>query len=204
MKTQIGEVLMTDKNGKPTIHPNKTRKYLLPCLKEYGVEFTRRLENVMKVAVGIGDFVISNRKIKEYERHLFVLIDTSLAPKYFRDFIEWVRDHPVYEDDYVYGNVAKSKFHMVVIKFPEKYYESFEIFQSGRYSQMYSEETIEKFFNRYPERNVLIKDHNYKIVFVGKLNKIFNSTIKPEEYEGELDLPPSEREEKFNHHLKRK
>lgn len=214
MKIQIGEVKMEDNKiqsviieNKETeeiqkVPPSKTRKYLLPCLKEYGKVFTRKLENAWKVAVGLGDAILINRDVK-HEKHIFILFDSKPSPKHFKDFMEYIIDQPYYVDDYVYGDIQKSTFHMVILKFPEKYYDAFETFKLGDYSKMFSLEDVEKFFANKPNtKAVLIKEHGYKVVFTRKLNRMFNTELKPEEFEGEYDFKPTEITEIFNHHLK--
>lgn len=205
MKIQLGEVYMDRVTNAKTLYPNKTRKYLLPCLLDYGEVFTAKLSNVFKVAVGIGDIITDNCGFT-HEKHIFVLLDSTIANRFFLRFMNWIRDQPMYEDDYVYGNVQKSTYHMVVLKLPEKFWDTIDKFKVGEYSKMYNYETISKFFEEHSEvRNVLIKDHNYKLVFVNRrLNRKFNTSIEPEDYHGELDFPPTEESDKFNHHLKKK
>lgn len=203
-KYQIGEVYMDRITQQKTIFPNKTRKYLLPCLREYGEVFAHKLSSAFKIAVGIGDIITDNCGFK-HEKHLFILLHSQIAPTHFLNFLEWIKEQPMYVDDYVYGNMQKSKYHMVVIQFPEKYYSSFEIFNKGNYSQMYDADTITGFFEKYPDvQKVFIKDHEYKLVFTKKLNAVFGTTIPAEEWDGELDFPPKEKNEVFNHKFKRK
>lgn len=210
MKIQIGEIYLDKVTAQRIIHPNRTRDYLLPCLKEYGEEFTNKINNVFKVAVGLGDIVLTKRKTPEaYARHIFILLDAKVAKKFFIDFVDWIKDQPMYEDDYVFDDIRKSHYHMVILKFPERFYDSFETFKAGKYSKMFNPETISKFFEKFPDvQKVLIKDSNYKITFTKKLNKWLGNKnsdrIKPEEWEGELDFPPKEDEEVFNTHLKKK
>lgn len=207
MKTQIGEIWMDASNNKMTF-PNKTFKYLLPCLKEYGNIFRLKISNVFKVAVGLGDIVVDKYGTVTYERHVFILIDSSIANKFFVSFLEWIRTQPMYENDYVYDDIQKSNLHMVVIKLPEKYYDSFLAFNKGKYSEMFQGKTIEEIFDNHPDAvAVLIKDHNYKVKFLKRLNKFLNNTnpkdhIKPNEWEGEIEFPPTSKEEIFNNHLK--
>ena len=202
MKIQVGEIYMSEVTQQK-IYTNRTRKYLLPCLREYGANFMVRLDNVFKIAVGIGDIVISNRGIK-HEKHIFILLESTIAPNHFIEFIEWIRQQSMYENDYVFDNIQKSTSHMVILKIPEKYYETFETFKLGDYSKMYTKAEITAFFKSKPEiKQVLIKDHNYRIRFVGKLNKIWGTSLDPNEWEGELDTKVDENEI-FNHHLKKK
>lgn len=203
MKTQVGEIFMQAVEKQILPRYNKTRKYLLPCLMDYGKEFTDKLNGVYKVAAGIGDIIISNKGIK-HEKHIFILLDTTIARNFFITFLDWIREQPQYEDDYVYGNILNSKFHMVIIKLPEKYYGTFETFKLGKYSEMYSKKEIDVLFkNSKTYKKVITKDYNYKIEFVKELNELFDSTITPEEYDGEYDLPP-DKKEIFNNHIKKR
>lgn len=204
MKIQVGEVYMDKVTQQKTLYPNKTRKYLLACLKEYGDEFEKKINSVFKVAVGIGDIVVDNKSEKKYERHIFILLDSTVAKKFFIEFMEWIKEQPMYEDDYVYGNINKSTYHMVVLLFPEKYYDSFQTFKQGKYSEMFKDPKDFDMFNSYPEaKKVFIKEHDYRIVFTERMNTIFNSNVHHSEWEGELDFPPTAKTEKFNHHLKK-
>jgi hypothetical protein len=196
MKIQIGEILM-GQVGQKMIIQNKTYRYLTPCLKAYGLEFEQMYKSVFKIALGIGDMIIIDQD-KKYEQHLFILIDTRLYPKNFIMFLDWIREQVFYEDDYVYGDIKKSPCHMVIITIPEKYMESLTKFTQGKYSEMFSEADIETLFYKYPDQiKVFKKDHNYKITFVRKLNRLYNTSVSVKEYEGELELPPNKDEEFF-------
>jgi len=94
---------------------------------------------------------------------------------------------------------------MVIIKLPESSYKSSELFKKSQFSKMFTKEEVDKYFiNKPNEKAVLVQDKDYKISYTKKLNKIFNSTIKPEELEGELEFPIRKSEEIFNNHLKKK
>lgn len=208
MRIQIGDIRMTQFTDEKPMYPlqNKTKKYLTPILTEYGEEFKRRFNNVLKVAIGIGDVVVENCGYK-HEKHLFILINTLIGNnnQFFLDFLTWIRHQStIYQDDYVFDNIQKSSLHMIVIKFPEKYYESFETFKIGEYSKMFDRATIDKFFDKLPTiKKVFIKDHEYKYYFVGKLNRLYSTNIDAKDYTGELELPITDKTEKFNHHLKK-
>lgn len=203
MKVQVGEVCMDAVTKQKIMYNNKTRKYLLPCLKEYGEEFMSRLNNVFKVAAGIGDIITEDCGF-HHEKHIFILLDSSIAKKFFIEFMDWIKEQSMYEDDYTYYNIQRSNYHMVVLKFPDKFYDSFETFKIGDYSKMFDKTTIEKFFKDYPNTNkVFVKDHNYRFYFTEKVNIKFGTTISGEDWQGELDFPPTPKTEIFNHHLKK-
>jgi hypothetical protein len=203
MKIQIGEIRMNDFTSQGNFVESKTRKYLLPCLKEYGEEFTRRVEAVYKVAVGIGDIIVDKHTNLKCEKHIFILLGSWVAKPHFVDFIDWIRKQPMYVDDYVYDDIQKTDLHMIILKFPEKYWDSLKSFMRGKYSEMFDKETINKLFNNHPEvRKVLVKDKRYRLTFVNRLNRTWETSIDPESYDGELETKPTDEEERFNHHLK--
>lgn len=196
MKIQLSEIIMGKVNQTLPIK-NKTLKYLTPCLRKYGDEFARHYNLVFKVAIGLGDMMIIDEE-KRYEQHLFILIDTRIKPKNFVTFLDWIREEYYYQDDYVYDDIKKSPLHMVIVKIPEEYTQSFEKFTSGKYSEMYAIEDIDTLFSKHPEAKlVLTKDQSYKVRFVRRLNRLYSTTLKPEDYSGELDLPPTKEEEYF-------
>lgn len=192
MKIQINNIVL-----------NKTKAYLAPCLKEYGEVFETKLNSVFKVAMGIGDIILIENGVN-YEQHIFILIDNNIANSHFKQFIKWIRKQDMFEDDYAYDNVTNGQLHMVIIKLPESCYKPAQLFKKSQFSKMFSEEEVTKYFSNKPtEKAVLIKDNNYRIQYTKELNEIFNSTIKPEELEGELDFPIRKKNEIFNTHLKK-
>lgn len=200
IKIQVGRIFM-----------NKTRKYLFPIIKEHGSDFTAKINALFKVAVGIGDMIVDKCGI-HHENHLFILVDTLVNTPQFVSLMDDIRRHPAYEDDYVYGNVSKSRFHMIIIKVPDKYLNTLSNFKQSKFSKMYTQEELNTLFRfntaEMTEENsniksVLIKDHNYKFAFARMVQKEFNipkSEFTSEDIDDsfELDLTISETEEKFN------
>jgi len=192
MKLQIGSIVM-----------NKTKKYLIPCIKEYGERFEKEIVSVDRVAYGIGDIITVKSGVR-FEKHLFILVDTTskFSARSFNRMITWLREQEMYEDDYVFDDIRDGHLHMIVIKLPEKHYHTFETFKMGQFSKMYTQKDVERFFSNKPDiKRVLIKEHSYRIEFVKSLNKKYGSTVSPEEFEGELDMPIRREEEEFNRHL---
>ena len=205
MNIQVGEIIMDRVTKQRIIFPNKSRKYLLACLREYGEEFAFRISDIFKVAVGLGDIVVRNRGFK-HEKHLFVLVDVSVAYSFFVTWMEYFKKHKAYQDDYVFGNFTKSNLHMFIIKFPEKYYDAFETFKLGEYSKMYKKADIDRFFSNHKEYSqVLLKDKNYRFRFARQLNAKYGTTLTAGDIseDMELDEPPTEESEIFNTHLKK-
>lgn len=201
---QVGEIKMDKVMNQ--VHPfkNKTVKYIFPCVKEYGQEFITRIEQVYKIAIGLGDIItrITNKSYA-FEKHLFIALDSTIAAPFFKEFIKWIRDQPMYIDDYVYGNIQKSNIHMVVIRLPDTVNgETISLFKNGTYSKMFGKEAIDKFFNNHPKATkILLKDDGYKLTFAKILKREFGTVVDPEDLTGELDLPPRKDLEIFNSHL---
>lgn len=203
MKIQIGSVFLNDQN-KPILYQNKTSKYIVPILSSLGADFVTRYNSVYKMAVGIGDMLYTEEQCK-FEQQLFLLLKTSIAPLHFIAFLMWIKEQDYYRDDYVFDDIQKTDLHMIVIKMPVAIGEGFDMFKQGMYSRMYPTSYIDRFFKDYPNvQKILIQDHEYKVEFVDSINKEFNSTVPADEWEGELDKPPTEKEEYFNDHLKPK
>lgn len=187
MKIQLGNIYM-----------NRTKKYLVPCLLHYGKDFSDRLNNLFKLACGIGDFALTDMGV-ELEKHVFILIDTKFSRKFFKSTMEWLRTKDYYETDYPFDDIHRGHLHMLVIKLPEQYYDTFGKFKEGQFSSMYSYEDLNKFFiNQSDEFKVLTKDKDHIIKFVGKVNEIFATDMDPDEWTGEADFPIRTHQEVFN------
>lgn len=203
IKIQIGKIFM-----------NRTRKYLLPLIKKYGDEFTFHINQLSKVAVGIGDMVVKKCGF-QHEKHLFILVDSRYKPFRFVSTLNWIREHQSYEDDYVFGNIQSSRFHMIVIRIPDSYLESMEHFRDGRYSKMYSSDDVRQLFSTDGKTGfdrtlyetiikVLVHDHNYMVEFAEQVKLEFqfsdhDYSVHDIDPESEFDLPMSKFEEIFNY-----
>jgi hypothetical protein len=176
--------------GKITI--NKTARFIKPCLRYYGEECVKKLSSVFKLAYGINDVNLN----KEYNHHIFILVDTKKCTNKFIEVIEWVRTQEYYENDYAVDNLLHGRLHMIVIKLPDII--DLSLFLSGKYSQMYNDEEILDSLTD-DDKAIIIKDENYKIKFVEKVNEYFKSNLKLEELkeEAELELPPNIDEKEF-------
>ena len=185
MKIQIGSTYM-----------NKTTKYLAPCLRDYGEMFRNKIRSVSKLAIGVGDMVLIDKNVA-LEKHIFILIDTKTNVTTFIDFLAYIRIQDYYEDDYIFDDANTGRKHMVVISIPEKYTKTLDNFKNNKFSEMYTLEDVNRLFKEDVQK-VLIKDHNYKVEFGKNVNKIYNSTVEAEEWDGELDFPINLKEEIFN------
>ncbi len=182
---------------------NKTKKYLLPCLAYYGEDFARRVGTVFKLAVGIGDVITVKSNIL-FEKHIFLLVDSNINPISFNSFKEWIKDQPMYEDDYAFDNILTGHLHVFVISLPEQYYKTYETFKESQYSKMYNPEEINHFIKNQDVKKVLIKDNNYIFDFTQQLNETFGLNLTPNDINDgrELDLPILIEEEYLNSHLR--
>ena len=201
---------------------NKTWRYLYPTLKYYGPDLDNYITSFIKLSIGIGDTNVAFE-----EDNLFILFDVELKnhmqinlQKYrekFQQFLHFVKIQHYYTSDYVYKYDKFSTGHIVVIKIPYIFKNAMYNFIKGKYSLMYSEEQINKYFgfrkfdNKTLERevnkiikstrDVFLKDEKRKKAFIKRVNFDFDTNIKEEMFNDnfELDYPPRFSEEIFNY-----
>lgn len=201
---------------------NKTWRYLYPTLKCYGPDLDNYITSFIKLSIGIGDTNVAFE-----EDNLFILFDVELKnhmqinlQKYrekFQQFLHFVRIQHYYTSDYVYKYDKFSTGHVVVLKIPYIFKNAMYNFIKGKYSLMYSEEQINKYFgfrkfdNKTLERevnkiikstrDVFLKDEKRKKAFIKRVNFDFDTNIKEEMFNDnfELDYPPRFSEEIFNY-----
>jgi hypothetical protein len=194
---------------------NKTRKYLYPIINYYGDKFVGIMNSLNKAGIGIGDMILERSGIT-HERHLFILINlkkTYLSGVNFPEVLNLLREHHSYEDDYRYD--LTGKYHMIVIKIPDKYISSFENFKQSQFSKMFSEEEIDLLFKNkiknddYQKqindiKSILKKDVEYQKEFRKLISQKFKmklEEIHPDALTGELDFNIKNKEEKFNYKI---
>jgi hypothetical protein len=182
---------------------NKTLQYLYPILGSYGITFKTRIRDISKMAVGISDALLDNEKLNKV-RSIYILMDSFYKPNVFTDFIRWIRYQPFYITDYSYNGVHESRQHMLVIEFPESYWDSYDKFLIGEYKSMYDKETVEKYFSSLligtdliyvlwkEAEEVLLNTESAKIRFQQRLKGFYGSDIDVEVRDLDncnLDLP---------------
>jgi hypothetical protein len=200
---------------KDSLIVNKTRKYLYPIINYYGDKFVGIMNSLNKAGIGIGDMILERSGIT-HERHLFILINlkkTYLSGVNFPEVLNLLREHHSYEDDYRYD--LTGKYHMIVIKIPDKYVSSFENFKQSQFSKMFSEEEIDLLFKNkiknddYQKqindiKSILKKDVEYQKEFRKLISQKFKmklEEIHPDALTGELDFNIKNKEEKFNYKI---
>ena len=180
------------------IYINKTKKYLVPCLREYGQDFTSRVSNLYKLAMGIGDFALEEMG-KKFKNHIFILVDANLSQTTFLATLNWLKLQEYHAFDYAYDDIHLGHLHMLVIEVPGKYLPTLENFKEGKFSKMYvTEEFIHLFEHDSEQVKVFTKDKEQMFKFVEKVNTIFNTNVEPEKWDGELEFPILTEEEYFN------
>ena len=203
------------------LYENRTWKYLYPCLKVYGGTLKTYLNSFFKLAVGLGDH---NIDINE-DNCIYILIDTNIhSPQqslqtyreYLSKFLDWVRFQPYYVTDYIFEGFDRGEKHMLVLRLPDTYKESYTKFKQGKYSEMYSSKDIDNLYplivnsNKNIEikvnnnitniKNVLTKNSSHLELFRKQINDEFGTNLSLNDLKNhELDLPPSQNEEIFNY-----
>lgn len=160
--------------NKRTVFKNKTFKFLIPVLRTYGEQFKFYLNNLDRRAFGVNHKAV---KLPE-KRCIFILFNKDYKEELFYEFLEFVREKSYYVTDYIFGNAVNSNFHMVVIKFPDKYADAYDKFIKGNLSQMYSEEDIENYFNKDEiAKKIMKKEDNAVFFLIKEINELFGNNI---------------------------
>ena len=204
------------------LYENRTWRYLYPCLKNYGMHLINYLSSFIKLGIGIGD-----NNVKTERNSIFILIQTDPIgasdtdrqnyKRNFSKFLDWLRYQPFYVKDYVYEDLDSAVKHMVVLKIPPKHNIAYDKFVKGKYSEMYSKEEINAYFNIMNNddnnpviskrnervslsRKILTRDSKHLPVFVETVNKDFGTDIVVEDFkDAELDYPIKLQEEIFSY-----
>lgn len=176
------------------IFQNKTVKYLFPCLIEYGEEFVKSLNYFTKVFVGIGDLKHIDFNIENPQIYiLFEIEDYSFIP--FFQFLKELKQKKYYVDDYPFkADIRDTKYFVVVLTIPEKHRDTYYNFKKGNYSQMYSEEDIDRLYagKECLETRVLRKDTTLYVHLVNRIKEEYATTVSLEDMGNinEYELPP--------------
>lgn len=184
------------------MYVNKTWRFLVPCLRDYGNSFVDKFNPLFKLAVGIHDSLFDNTDI-EKGRNIFIMLNKNYQLNSFNLFKEWVKQQDYYVTDYCPdSNLQKSSKHIIVIKFPERYADAYDNFLQGRYSKMFSLEDSKNLFDKNEtELKIVTKNSTLTSDFIKKVNEEFSVNLVISDFIGEspeLELPPIREEEIFN------
>ena len=168
---------------------NKTWRYIYPTLKYYGPDLDNYITSFIKLNIGIGDTNVAFE-----EDNLFILFDVELRnhmqinlQKYrekFQQFLHFVRIQHYYTSDYEYKYGKFNTGHMVVLKIPYVFKNAMYNFIKGKYSLMYSEEQVKKYFGFRKFENKTLE-----VKYKGKsISDVLDMTIK-EAYEFFENIP---------------
>ena len=212
------------------LYLNRTWKYLYPALRVYGFQPISYLNDLIKLGVGVHD--LHYKEEDPQTPKIFILIQTkainnkTINNKGYEErvesFFKFIRQQDYYVDDYIYDINHSCCSHMVVLEYPKEFVTVMQNFKSGKYSFMFSEKEIKKFF---PNENldklfissrnlnsftisetvgdnleihgVLSKNENFKSYFQERLYKDFGVQVNSSDI-SELDYPPEPSEEVFN------
>jgi hypothetical protein len=181
-----------------SVYTNRTKKYLLPTLKEYGGNFETKFTNLFKLAIGVGDYSLKNMDIV-MEHSIFILIDTKFSRKIFKDTMLWMKSQGYYKFDYAFDDIHSGHLHMLVIEVPERFKKTSEEFHKSNYSKMYEFVDLNNLFlKKEEELSVLTKSPEMLLKFIDKINSMYKTNVSHIGWKGEVDLPIDNTEEYFN------
>jgi hypothetical protein len=180
---------------------NKTYKYLMPSLRGYGDDFVLNFNIFWKMAVGIHDITLNGSNLNQ-GKNIIVMFNKNYKPEITNTALVNLRKHPSYVTDYSYeADFINSNRHMLVIEIPERFHKAYDSFIKGKYSEMYNSEELKLLFSvsKDKERNVLLKNSDYKQKYINTINETFGTLMTVEDFDDiELDLPLVNVEEIFN------
>lgn len=184
---------------------NKTWRYLVPCLKNYGHIFTEKFNlNVFKVAAGVYDDSFRDMEL-DISNSIFIVCERRVNIEKFSDFLTWIREQKYYVTDYNYDtDIEDSKYHMFVIRVPDRNRMAHHYFLKGEYSKMYTQQDIDYIFSsprRKTEKDVLTLNPEFREVFIEQIQKEFKTKLESSDFSDdfkEFELPPKRMEEIFN------
>ena len=175
------------------LYENKTWRFLVPCLHEYGNVFIKKLETVFKLGVAIHDNYLDGAELAN-GRNLYIMLDTKFKPKDYISFIDYIRYHESYRGEYCPNSeIVNSRKHVVILEIPEKYFKAYENFLRGKYSEMYSQNELDFLFTKPESKNYKIlsktgdvyKEHKEVLEKTFKVENIDLESVKS----GEWELP---------------
>lgn len=182
------------------IYNNRTKKFLLPVVKEHGSMFLHYISSIFKIAVGIDDYKLRSYGYR-FDNHLFFLINTISSRSHFIKALEWFRTQEMYAFDYPYDDLILGFQHMIVIKIPDDYKKAYKNFIEGKYTKMYNTEEVQKLFSKEEDSKIFNPNRKIREEFVELVNKDFDTELSIEDFEGSLEVeyPFNRMEEIFNY-----
>jgi hypothetical protein len=184
------------------LYINKTMKYLLPVIKDYGQELSTNINNLFKLGFGVKDALFTD---KDMNCHIFILVDTSIDRDKFNTTLLWLQQQPYYEHDYPFDDIKRGSKHMIVLKIPEHHIPAYQNFITSKFSKMYHKDDIDKYFKKTDARyKVLTKDSETLKAYVDEINKTFDAQYTYAEWikdDVEIEKPINLKEEIFNFNL---
>lgn len=196
---------------------NKTWRFLAPCLRGHGTTFVNKFNSLYKLAVGIHDTFLDGSSISN-GRNIYVLIDKGYKPREYEKFLDYIRYQDYFKGEYcAEPDLIPARKYMVVLEVPKIFYNAYDKFLQGKYSEMYTTDELNILFSSVLKKRNLspsekIKRRDYGILtktleesfeyYIKVLNKEFNTTVKATDIvasEVEWELPLKKQEEIFNY-----
>jgi len=180
---------------------NKTWKYLLPCLKDYGITFESKYNSLFKFAAGIHDTALDGSDL-ENQKLIYVLIDKKYKPKITYNIMDYMDNQDFCIANYAFDDLEEGRKHMFIFEIPEKYHDAYDEFLKGRYSSMYTPDEIQRLFPSETSEARQVFDRTDEAIdrMIRNVKNSFGTTITKKDLVGaELDFPIEKVKEIFNY-----
>ena len=170
---------------------NKTKMFLSPILRTFGVTFTAKFSgDIFKLGYGIHDTLLDG--VFDGKHPIYIACDKGVNPQKCWKAIEFIKEHsPGYLTDYSMD--TGSRLHMLVLDIPLEYHHAYDKFKEGKYSEMFTKQQLDLLF---PDKSliaykILSKDVSYMPIFIKKIEDLFNVKIedKTNYITSELEFP---------------
>lgn len=186
-------------------YKNKTRKYLMPCLKGYGEHYANFISSVFKLAVGIYDTSIKDTPINS-DRCIFMLTDMNPGSTAYLNFLDYIKKHMSYVTDYCFEpSIEDVTKRMFILRIPVQYEKAYEMFIQGKYGNMFTEKEIDDLFNAKRSKNeiaILKRDASAITNLQDSIKREHGQFIKDSDFIGDIleyETPLDKFEETFNY-----
>lgn len=183
---------------------NRTLSYLVPALGYYGPIFKTKMSSLPTKAFGIGDNDLKDVPHLNNRKSIFILYDTSVRDRVTESIIDWFKNQEYYVDNIPFKSV-NDPYYILIIDFPQHMEDAYDKFLEGKYSKMYADNEVIKYFhvNSHAKAiSVLKKTKPGAINHIAKIKEDYNVILTESDLikeNHEYDYPFNPKEEIFNY-----
>jgi hypothetical protein len=165
------------------VKKNRSSQYLFSFFVDESNQFKTVFNKFSKSSLYINDHGYIKEHGVSYSNHIFTLVDI-VKTENFDKYLSFIRQEELYEDDYE----ISSRYHMIVLKVPEKFKLSLLHFRHSAYSKMFDVEHIERCFKN--SKSYVAKYKEVILTFDACNDLTSNPDLQTDEIGKNLQLSP--------------